>query len=155
MCSSDLYDLTPPVWCHSNEFFNSTFIRVDEGDATSPQFWIDDDSRNLSKRTLLMVWPNNPDKIDNPHLYEGEVLPPVWDADCLSEYMKAGGETVVFVGEREDTIHVLPGKPPDCGSSASRRFQTMLKEKFDLVESHKIPNWLLSQDDATIWVRKK
>jgi len=78
----------------------------------------------------------------------------LWDADCLNEYIKSGGKTVVFVGEREENIQVLPGCPPDCGIAASRRFQTMLKENFDKVECHKIPNWYLYQDDATIWMRK-
>ena len=100
-----------------------------------------------------MVWPNNPDREDS-HLYEGELLPPVWDADCLEQYISAGGSTVIYVGEREDTVNVVQGAPPDCGLSSSRRFQLMLKEKFNLVEQISIPQWYKCQDDLTIWERK-
>jgi hypothetical protein len=111
----------------------------------------------LGKITLLTVWPNNQDKLDNPQLLrdEEETMFPIWDADCLESYIRAGaGSTLVYVGERETTIEVLPGRRPECGISSSRRFQQLLLEHFTLVEEIKIPQWCLIVDDATIWQRK-
>lgn len=109
---------------------------------------------DTSDRALLIVWPNNPDEIDNSHLYQGEYLSPVWDAGCLSKYIECGGNTVIYVGEREDKIKVNKGCKPDCGLSSSRLFQNMLKEQFDLVEQIDIPTWYRMEDDATIWKLK-
>lgn len=118
------YDKSPPE-CGGNGFFDHTYTKVRQGDGADPNFWTQGD---LSSRALLLVWPNNPDKVDNPHLYNGdEDIQPVWDVDCLAGYMKNGGRTVIYVGEREDTIRVMPNCRPDCGVSSSRRFQRMLK----------------------------
>jgi len=152
------YDANPPTEDHaSNNFFNVTYTEVMKGDATT---LFDDESsgdneNNLSQRTLLIVWPNNPDREDNPHLYDKKKeLPPVWDAECLSGYLQSGGSTVIYVGEREETIQVLPEKSRDCGVSSSRRFQELLQQNFDLVEQYTIPKWFRCADDVTIWKRK-
>jgi hypothetical protein len=152
------YDANPPTADHaSNDFFNFTYMDVLKGDATK-LFESGDTSCNhdlLGKRTLLIVWPNNPDKLDNPQLLRNEEdMFPIWDADCLESYIRASGSTVVYVGERETNIEVLPGRRPECGISSSRRFQQLLLEHFTLVEEIKIPQWYLSVDDATIWQRK-
>jgi hypothetical protein len=155
------YDVHPPTADHEdNIYFNYTYTDVLQGDATS-MFESQSESElsssfELSDRTLLMIWPDNPDEKDNPHLTAKQgVYSPVWDADCLESYIRAGGSTVVYVGEREENIRVLPDCRPDCGISASRRFQELLKTHFHLVEEIKIPQWYLCSDDATIWKRKE
>lgn len=148
------YDSNPPTVDHEgSQFFDFTYINVQKGDATATLFE-GSSGEELSRRTLLIVWPNNPDVEDNPHLYHGEDNPPVWDADCLTKYIQAGGSTVVYVGEREENIKVNQGSRPECGVSSSRRFQNMLKTQFSLEEQHDIPNWHLMEDDVTIWQRK-
>ena len=143
------YDLSPPTEDHeASGFFSHTYTDVQEGDAK--RLFAEDPS--LASRTLLIVWPNNPDREDS-HFYEGEHLPPVWDADCLEQFVQAGGSRVIYIGEREDTIMVIRGESPDCGTSSSRRFQTLLKEQFCLAEQYKIPRWYKCEDDVTIWKR--
>ena len=102
------------------------------------------------KRTLLIVWPNLNDSEDNPHL-SLDSHPSIWDADCLLGYIRAGGKTVIYVGEREETISVITGAKMESGVSSSRRFQNMLKERFELVDQHDCPRWFKCQDDLTIW----
>jgi hypothetical protein len=150
------YDKAPPGANQgASQFFSSRYTSVLQGDASSQAFW-KTNRVYLSTRSLLMVWPNNPDKIDNPEFYHGrEEIPPVWDVDCLTHYMASGGQTVIYVGEREDNITTLPDYPSDCGICSSRRFQLMLKEHFHLVEQVEIPSWYWTKDDATIWRRKK
>lgn len=144
------YDLSPLTEDHeANGFFSHTYTEILQGDAKS-LFTL---NPSLGSRNLLIVWPNNPDREDS-HLYEGEPLPPVWDADCLEDYLEVGGTTVIYVGEREDTINVIQGAPRDCGTSSSRRFQRILKKEFDLLEQHTIPQWFKCKDDLTIWQRK-
>ena len=43
-----------------------------------------------STRALLVVWPNNPDVADNPHLVPSDAaaLQPLWDAPCLAAYLR-------------------------------------------------------------------
>jgi hypothetical protein len=103
---------------------------------------------------MLMVWPNNPDNEDNDERFYSPILPETWDAACLEAYMAAGGQTVIFVGEREERVHVMPRAPAESGLSATRRFQTMLQTNFQLVQQIDIPQWWYS-DDATIWKRKE
>lgn len=144
-------------------------------------------------RALLLIWPNNPDAADNPHV-RGDAssaeLPPVWDCECLLSYVRVGGRTVLYVGEREDQVQsriwershgrshtimrphtamrelahdqcpceaqvrVLPEAAPDCGASSSRRFQSVLAEHFELVQTVRIHSWVHNSDDLTVWRRR-
>jgi hypothetical protein len=116
------YDAKPPDAAHnSNLFFHKTFTQVLEGDATSISFWCHNE-QDLSKRTLLIVWPNDPEEHE------------IWDVHCLHRYMDAGGKMVTYVGEREENIKVKPHSSPDYGVSSSRCFQNLLKEHFNIAE---------------------
>ena len=158
------FDRDPPTDDKSNPFFGAgLYAEVHRGDAASllraSAEWPD-----LPKRTLLMVWPNNPDLFDNQHLVaaphraalqKSSAAAPPWDAECLSCYLAAGGQSVVYAGEREENVPVSkPGAQPDCGLSASRRFQRMLHEHFVLVERVSLPSWWLHVDDLTVWRRR-
>lgn len=148
------FDREPPTDAQNSAFFSRTFTDVSRGDGCKI-FSEPRDSEPLSHRTLLIVWPNNADKEDNRHLVDDtDVFPPVWDTDCLSCYIRAGGQTVIYVGEREEMIKVVAGAPSECGVSSSRRFQELLKEHFQLVEQHDCPGWSLQEDDATVWKRR-
>ena len=108
------------------------------------------------ERTMLIVWPNNPDHLDNPDHFHGTdetIGLSIWDLDCLEAYLKAGGSTVIYVGEREDPIDVRKGFPPDVGMSSSKNFQQRLKERFLMVEQFDILKWW-GADDVTVWKRK-
>lgn len=108
-------------------------------------------------RALLMVWPNNPDDFDNPHVkLEGETaLPPIWDIDCLQRYYDMGGQTVIYVGEREEKIQLIAeATGSDCGFCGSRKFQHFLWENFDLKAVIECPRWWMKEDDVTVWKRK-
>jgi len=114
--------------------------------------------RGLATRALLLIWPNNPDAPDNPECRRSShapALPPVWDAECLASYLRAGGSTVIFVGEREEQVEVLMGAAPECGSSASRRFQSLLGGQFELWQAIRIPTWPFNADDLTVWKRRQ
>lgn len=145
------FDSEPPTATHNNGFFDSTFTEVRKADCTT--VFDGEGGADLSKRALLIVWPNNPDQIDNPHLASTEVTPPTWDAKCLTSYFNAGGTTVIYVGEREENIKLLDGARPDCGVSSSRRFQQMLSEKFFLSEVVESPGFGCCCDDLTIWTK--
>ncbi|CAJ1947351.1 unnamed protein product [Cylindrotheca closterium] len=108
-----------------------------------------------SERSLMMIWPNNPDHLDNPdQFHEGADKLPIWDVECLEAYLEMGGSTVIYVGEREEQILVrLEYFPPDIGMSSSKKFQSMLKEQFDRVERFELPTWW-GVDDLTVWKRK-
>ena len=166
----EAYDANPPSMRneesdHSpnndgNAFFSSdaAFTQVKKGDGTTI-FQGDEGESLATDRALLLVWPNNADHIDNPHLYDpassSSSPQPVWDADCLSAYMGAGGQRVIYVGEREDKIELDDEAiAPDCGFCSSRRFQQMLKDDFLLEEQLTCPCWWLKSDDITIWRRK-
>ena len=131
-------------------------MAVDTGKKTVPG----EEGKSLAMdRALLLVWPNNADHIDNPHIYDASSSnsssQPVWDADCLTAYMDAGGQTVIYVGEREEQIELDDeATAPDCGFCSSRRFQQMLKDEFVLEEHLACPCWCLKEDDVTIWRRK-
>ena len=165
------FDRDPPTDDESNAFFGAgMYAEVRRGDAASllreSAAWPAEAAEALHARTLLLIWPNNPDLHDNAHLVaapqraalqKSSAAEPPWDAECLSSYLAAGGESVVFVGEREENIgRLLPkaAAQPDCGCSASRRFQTMLLEHFVLVERVGLPRWWLHMDDLTIWRRR-
>ena len=167
---AEAYDANPPAMREKtrddsstvgeNAFFSSdaAFTEVKKGDGTS--IFQGDEGKSLATdRALLLVWPNNADHIDNPHLYDptssSSSPQPVWDAGCLSAYMDAGGQTVIYVGEREDKIELDDeATAPDCGFCSSRRFQQMLKDDFVLEEQLICPCWWLKKDDITIWRRK-
>ena len=143
------YDIDPPnVDTLSNGFAYRQFCDVRKGD--SSLFTTD---ASLAARTLLLVWPGQFDE-KSPHESPHEEIPSGWEAECLSEYMKAGGQTVVYVGEREESVTARPGTAPDCGVSASKAFQVMLRTKFTLAEQHDVPSLFFTCDDMTVWKRK-
>lgn len=146
------YDLHPSsLQDNTNEFFDAAYIDdIHEGAC------VDSLTLELARsRTLLLIWPNDPDPVDNKEYCQDDGCQgseTVWDADCLEAYVHAGGRRVVFVGEREATIS--GDSSADCGLSATRRFQDLLEKKFVLVDTISIPNWWLNEDDMTIWERK-
>lgn len=147
------YDSEPPSDDDSsNVYFHKTFSSVLPGTCTSV-FTQHPDYGN-GKRTLLMVWPNNPDNVDQPNEFGSDNLPPTWDVDCLKAFYKVGGITVIFVGERMERIPKLPNAPQESGLTATRKFQTLLKRYFHLVDQMDIPKWW-TVDDVTIWKRKE
>ena len=165
------FDRDPPIDSESNAFFEaSLYSEVQRGDAASlfraSATWPAEAAEALYTRTLLLVWPNNPDLFDNDHLVaapqraalrKSSAATPPWDAECLSSYLAAGGESVVYVGEREENVRRLLPKSTtqsDCGCSASRRFQKMLNEYFVLVERVCLPSWWWHEDDLTVWRRR-
>ena len=77
-----------------------------------------------------------------------------WELECLQDYFAAGGETVIYVGERTECVETLLGAPIDAGTTASKRFQVLLHAKYNLVEELRIHNMLYVLDDMTIWKRK-
>ena len=144
------FDVAPPDASCRNGFFQSTFGEVLQGSA--PEMF-SAASGQLGRRALLIVWPNNPDGFDNVHLHSSFVGPAPWDAGCLEAFMAAGGSTVAFVGEREAALSLDEGALPDCGESASRRFQELLLENFTLHFQIPLPHWHRQLDDMTIWMR--
>jgi len=151
------YDMSPTQDLRedtSNEYFGSrTFFSVQEGDAST--VFGGDNSTDNSDRALLLVWPNNPDAVDNSHVaIEGSTLPDIWDIDCLQKYHESGGETVIYCGESESKIELMDGATPDCGFCSSRKFQTFLQENYALEVELKCPQWWMKVDDVTIWKRK-
>ena len=66
-----------------------------------------------------------------------------------------GGETVIYVGERESKIELAPDATDgDCGFCSSRNFQKYLEEHYDLKAELACPRWWMKEDDVTIWKRK-
>jgi hypothetical protein len=129
------------------------FLRVQQGSCTEVFSTTTNSSSDFGQRALLMIWPNNPDHLDNPqHHQEGTTTLPIWDVDCLRAYLDAGGSMVIYVGERQAQIQVRRDFPPDVGMSSSKKFQTTLQEKFTLVEQLDIPVWW-GVDDVTVWKR--
>lgn len=110
----------------------------------------------MADRALLLAWPNNPDAEDNAHVAVGQsALPAVWDTECLERYHSRGGDTVVFAGEREAKIRLMPcATAPDCGFCASREFQLFLRRNYELEAELECPQWWQKEDDVTIWKRK-
>jgi hypothetical protein len=146
------YDINPPH-TDTNVFFEVTYT-----DGILPGACVDvlSSRPELARaRALLIIWPNDPDPIDNTQFCTGtecEGSQPPWDADCLDAYVQAGGFRVIYVGEREASILARhPNSSPDCGISSTRRFQQTLVQKFDFLESISIPNMWLNEDDLSIW----
>jgi hypothetical protein len=148
------YDLHPPgvVGEEENVFFERPYTNnILQGSCTD----VFEQHEYLAKeRTLLTIWPNDPDPVDNRQFCQGDChgSQAVWDADCLLAYLKAGGQRVVYVGERENTL--AAGDHGDCGMSSTRHFQSLLAQHFTLVKTVSIPTWWLNQDDLTIWERR-
>jgi hypothetical protein len=149
------YDVHPPH-TDKNAFFEVTYT-----DEILPGACVDvlSSSPELARtRALLIIWPNDPDPIDNTQFCtgkecEGSQLP--WDGDCLDAYVQAGGFRVIYVGEREASIRVRhPRSSPDSGISSTRRFQQTLLQQFDLLETVSIPKMWLNEDDLSIWELK-
>jgi hypothetical protein len=143
------YDLNPPHLAGENAFFDHAYTAD-----ILPGSCIDVLKGSLdlaSTHALLMIWPNDPDPVDNLQFCTddcGASSQAVWDADCLHAYTIAGGQDVVYVGERQEN---LVGS--DVGLSSTRAFQELLKQHFKLVAQVQIPNMWLNQDDLTIWTR--
>ena len=144
------YDSRPPSSELTNPFFyDVSFGHVLKGDGAT----LFVEKPELAIRTLVLIWPNNPDSEDHPEFADNH-RETVWDADCLTTYMAAGGRKVIYVGERMSQIEVVPGAPPDSGITGSRRFQNLLEQHFTLEKEMSIPQWFLSADDLTVWIRK-
>jgi hypothetical protein len=141
---------------NANEYFASrSYFPVREGDA-STVFGGDVDPE-ITNRALLMVWPNNPDEVDNMHVAAqgGPKLPNIWDLECLERYHASGGNVVIYAGEREAKIELMEGAGgADCGFCSSRKFQNYLLEHYDLVAEFECPRWWMKEDDITMWERK-
>lgn len=137
----------------SNEFFSSqSYFPVQVGDASTVFGCSNADKLD---RALLIVWPNNPDSEDNKHVaVEGPVLPKIWDLECLERYHKFGGDTVIYVGERETKIKLMPDATnADCGFCSSRKFQIFLQDHYKLEAEFECPRWWMKEDDVTVWKR--
>ena len=153
------YDASPPGHQHEtsysgdNVYFGGlSYYPVQYGVAST----IFDGSSDVAERALLMVWPNNPDAVDNPHVaVAAESLPEVWDFECVQKYYEMGGKIVIFVGERKDSIQLMKNAThPDWGFCASRKFQEFLDSNYVLKATLKCPQWWLKADDVTIWERE-
>jgi ShK domain-like len=156
------YDLHPPSQ-HKNDFFEWDF----SNDTIRAGACTDVISTNPSLATdsiLLIVWPNDPDPIDNPQFCQDDdnsQNEDVWDVDCLKAYIDAGGRMVVYVGERSDNLSTITNSwptnkklPPDSGLSSTNAFQNLLKDQFHLLKTFSIPQWWLNEDDVTIWRKR-
>ena len=136
----------------SNGFAFRPFATVHKADGAS-LFAADPDL--AKERALLMVWPGQFDSPPEIELADGStVAPPGWEAACLSSYLDNGGQTVVYVGEREETIERAVGTKPDTGVSASKAFQRLLLQRMRLVETIDVPVLFYTCDDMTIWKRR-
>jgi len=153
------YDSTPPVEEKEGErnlYFERTFTNVQKADCQS----LFPNSGSANNHTLLMVWPNNPDNIDNAKQFHSPKLPPIWDRACVQQFVQAGGTTLILVAEREVNIHVLPNHErnptqPDSGLCASRALQQwLLSDDWELVHQMNVPNWFY-KDDLTVWKLKQ
>lgn len=146
------YDAYPPKSNSSAYFTQIQYTDVKEGSCAEV---FKNDPELAATRALLLVWPNNPDNVDQPdHFYSKQLeRVPVWDVECLRAYMNANGTTVVYVGEREEHIHIMPNAPPESGLTSTREFQNMLKTNFDIVKQVDLPT-LWAYDDLTIWKKK-
>jgi ShK domain-like len=158
------YNSTDPEMSTTfNAFFEFAFTQdVKQGACTEV---LSENNTLAEERTLLLIWPNDPDPVDNTQYcaesMDCEGSEPVWDSDCLLAYLQAGGKKVIYVGEREERLKELHQQQvgtrneyvADCGISSTRRFQTLLTQYFSLKTRIEIPNWWLNEDDLTIWER--
>ena len=71
---------------------------------------------SLAARTLLIGWPGQHDEAPPS---DGDGAPAGWETACLHSYLEAGGQQVVYVGEREECIDAAVGSRPDGGVRAS------------------------------------
>ena len=142
------YDAEPPRPDEANNgFATRTFheVRCGESGVFSDSAHA---AERLHERALLLVWPNQ-----DPNEEEDPTQDP-WELECLQDYYAAGGQTVIYVGERTECVETILGAPVDAGTTASKRFQVMLHAKYSLVEEVSIHNMLYVLDDCTIWKRK-
>lgn len=143
------YDLHPPD-SSENAFFDYTYVAdIQQGSCIDV---FRDEPQLAQHRSLLLVWPNDPDPVDNQQFCDNrgcEGSQATWDTDCLTAFLQAGGSKVVFVGEREQKV-----QGEDCGLSATRQFQHLLHQRFRLISTVSIPNWWLNQDDLSVWELK-
>ena len=139
---------------NSNEFLSSqSYFSVQVGDAST--VFGGSSYLDMLDRALLLVWPNNSDSEDNKQFAtKGSILPTIWDLDCIERYYALGGDTVIYVGEREAKIELMPhAKGADCGFCSSRKFQTFLQDHYRLEAELECPRWWMKEDDVTIWKR--
>ena len=157
------FDADPPSEEKPGLYFDRTYTLVKEGSCQSifDKANRDHYADSTMNRSLLMIWPNNPDNVDNAEEFHSDRLPPVWDVDCARAYTSQAGEgaIIILVAERESNIHVLPSHPqnptqPDSGLCASRALQQFLLDEYELIYQMDIPTWFYS-DDLTIWRRRK
>ena len=73
----------------------------------------------------------------------------------LAAYVAAGGQTVVYVGERESQLVLTRDARAECGASSSRAFQRMLAQYYELADEVPIPRWPFNADDLTVWRRRE
>ena len=145
MISVQAYDLHPPSTTE-NAFFDVQYDpTMKQGNCVDVFANGSNSGINVSQTTLLLIWPNDPDPVDNPQFLSGgeDTSQAVWDADCLLAFHQAGGPQVVYVGERG----------PDS-LSGTRRFHALLAAHYTLQETIPLPHWWLNEDDMTIWNRK-
>jgi hypothetical protein len=150
------YDEQPPSLSSvgteiGNRFFNRQFTEVLRGDSiglfveqgSSPS--AQRPSTEHSHRALMMVFPESPAHVDSGE-YES------WDARCVTAYHAAGGQTVIYVGDREETT--LKGGPYAWGETSSKELHEVLAEKFKLSACVGLPNWPYVNSDVTVWTRR-
>lgn len=128
----DAYDAAPPTDAMNNEFFFQQYARVKPIRDGCDLFF---EGSPHAKKALFLVWPVSFDNDDPVNVQE-------WDARCLAAYHRAGGETVVFVGERR------------TNGTASLAFLRKLDELYDIVDTAPVPNWFFTSDDCSVWARK-
>ena len=150
------YDLDPPdASTLANAFAFRPFATVRRADGAS---LFAADPQLARERTLLMVWPGQWTEGDAPASIDkdtGErIEPPGWETACLNAYLEAGGQTVVYVGEREEAIDKVAGTAPDTGVSASKAFQRILEHRMRHVETFDVPRLFYTCDDMTVWKRR-
>ena len=158
------YDLNPPAE-HQNAFFDHDFSNNTVLGGSCVDVLSNNPDLALSSM-LLLSWPNDPDPVDNPHFLHDENtygdersnVPSenVWDVDCLQAYIDAGGDTVVYIGERSDNLSSISSNEVvlDSGISSTLAFQNLLKEEFDLLRTIAALQWWLNEDDVTIWRKR-
>jgi hypothetical protein len=96
------YDIEPPdSETLLNGFAYRPFCAVHRAD--SSLFAADP---SLASRTLLIAWPGQHDAPSQNDASEG--APAGWEAGCLNSYIEAGGQQVVYVGEREEKVNGMP-----------------------------------------------
>jgi len=148
------FDSEPPSADMLNNFFyDFTFTDVEK--ASGAALFVE--RPELATRALVLVWPNNPDHVDNPEVVaaqDRDAASPIWDADCLEAYIAAGGTKVIYVGERESQLRLIDNAPRDSGITGSRRFQAMLQKHFMLERQVDVLHWFTEADDLTVWVKK-